>query len=211
MKARLFIFVLSLLALIGMGVAFCEGMDDTFRIVCDEGWSWDTNAYNTFSGELDLPELTGEEISVRISTDLPYSSEETDSQPVFTTVNGKRITVLKQSDTISLTPDGTDPILRFTGKLRLPSKRHISRIIFHFEMLDHQGKPLRTGDALIIAAQDDLSGAFYIPVEIGTLTLYLSLAAAVIWILTLLRYVMIRKQQINGGINRYADLQQPDP
>ena len=100
-------------------VTAAYGGNEEMKITAGEDWSWESGAVDLIEGEIDLSEYTGKELSVRISTDLPYESEEEAKArgPVFVSVNGKRITVKKQSDTARCTPSAEETAMRFTSKL----------------------------------------------------------------------------------------------
>lgn len=172
------------------------------RISAGEEWSWDPGAYNTFEGSIDLYEYTGRDISVEMSTDLVYDTKtEQSSMPVFTIVNGKRIVMLKQTNTIRCLPDEANPVLRFSGRIRLPEKQHTSQITFQFCLKDENGEELKTVACRIDDGNDAARSAgssFYIRFRTETVTLILAIAAAAVWSVAVIRFLRIRKQKRTG-------------
>ena len=97
MKLRVLNLILFAILLICCTNAVCEHTAQIQITADNEEWSWDPGAYNQFSGRIDLVEFCGKELTIRISTDLSYGgAPEEDHNPLFTVVNGHRITMLKQ-------------------------------------------------------------------------------------------------------------------
>jgi hypothetical protein len=192
-----------------LAVFFCQALcedQSACRIEAGEEWSWDPSSNNTFDGEIDLSEFTGQEISVVMSSDLSYDSDTPQSDmPVFTRINGKRITVLKQTNTIRCTPDDVQHSVVFSGKLRLPDKQHISRILFTFTLYSNDSEELKTISCQISSNADNgkAGSVFYIRHRIEKITLYLWIPAVCIWVIVMIRH-RIRKKQT--GENKHADL-----
>ena len=172
------------------------------RISAGEEWSWDPGAYNTFEGSIDLSEYTGRDISVEMSTDLVYDIKtEQSSMPVFTIVNGKRIVMLKQTNTIRCLPDEANPVLQFSGRIRLPEKQHTSQITFQLCLKDENGEELKTVACRIHDGNDAARSAgssFYIRFRTETVTLILTIAAAAVWSIAVIRFLRTRKQKRTG-------------
>ena len=178
-KERLFAcLVIPVLFCCAFFSAQCEG----FHIADSEEWSWEPGSYNTFTGEIDLSAYIGTELTIQMSSDLP-AEEENVKNPVFTVVDGKRITVLRQSGTAFYVPDENDSCLTFTGGIKLPVKNHIRRISFLFSVSDGTGRT---------------DGVFYLPVNIGIITIIFLLAAVLVWSSFLVLRRMILKNNPNG-------------
>lgn len=172
------------------------------EVIPGEEWSWSRGAYNTFSGQLDLEDCTGMEVSVQITTDLPYNEEsEQQSMPVFTSVNGKRIVMTKQSDTVHFSPDSDNPAMNYTASFRLPEKQHVGSVCITFRIFDADGKDLKTLSGRIDSGEDGSgrnNNPFYIPADIHMITLIFSAAAVTVWAAVLIRAVR-RKQKMRQG------------
>ena len=198
MARKFFILFLSaVLTAICCSAALCEKAGSN-SIICGEDWSWNTGAYNTFDGELDLSDFAGRELSIHMTTDLPYSGKaEQESMPVFTLLNGKRITMHKQTDTIRCTTDSGDPVIRFSGRFRMPEKKHVRQITFQFGILDEDGQELKSV-SVRLGGGENSTGAYYIPVDIHTVTLCIGIAAAALWAFILVRRIPGGKKQKTG-------------
>ena len=197
MKRYSFLLILTAVAALCICPAVSEENPGDW-VAAGEGWSWDLGAYNTFEGELDISEFIGQDISVEMSADLSYDPE---SMPVFTIVNGKRIVMLKQTNTIRCTPDEENPILKYSGRIRLPEKQHVSKITFQHRLLNENGEELKTAACRIDDGDSAAKGSgntFYIRFRTGTITLILGIAAAAVWCTAVIRFVRIRKCRRTG-------------
>lgn len=196
-KERLFAcLVIPVLFCCALFSAQCEG----FHIAASEEWSWEPGSYNTFTGEIDLSAYIGTELTIQMSSDLP-AEEENVKNPVFTVVDGKRITVLRQSGTAFYVPDENDSCLTFTGGIKLPVKNHIRRISFLFSVSDGSGQELNHVSYVLSAGEDGTGrtdGVFYLPVNIGIITIIFLLAAVLVWSSFLVLRRMILKNNPNG-------------
>lgn len=167
-----------------------------------EEWTWSRGAYNTFSGTIDLSGCSGEELTVTMTTDLEYDAEtEQKSMPVFTTVNGKRIAMTKQSAAVKVTADPDNPQMEFTGSFRLPVKKRIEAVTFTFSIAGADGAEQKNVSYMIdsgknIAGKKD--NTFYIPVDIGRIAVWIGIAAAVVWAIVLIRIWAKKKSNRTG-------------
>ena len=180
--------------------ALCEEAGRV-SLVPGEEWSWSRGAYNTFSGQIGLKEHTGTELTVSIRMELPYTETEEQSLPVFTSVNGKRIVMTKQSDTVHFTPDADCPDMAFTAAFRLPDSQYVSSVPMVFTVTDADGKELCTIRGRI-DSEDNGSGKagnpFHIPADIGLITAVTAGTAAGIWIIVIIRGIHRKKKRRTG-------------
>ena len=195
------ILLLAMILIFRCMSALCEYSAET-EVIPDEEWSWSRGAYNTFSGRIDLEDCIGTEVSVKITTDLPYNEEpEQQYMPVFTSVNGKRIVMTKQSDTVLFSPDSNNPAMNYTASFRLPEKQHVGSVSITFRIFDAEGKEIKTVSGRIDSGEDGSGQAnnpFYIPADIRMITLILSAAAVLVWAAVLIRAAR-RKQKMKQG------------
>lgn len=199
MKTKFFLILISsVTALCLCFSALCENTAAAVLVQGDE-WSWSRGAYNTFSGEINLSDCTADELTVSISADLPYNTEtEQKSRPVFTSVNGKRIVMTKQSDMVQITPDAEKPTMAFSASFRLPEKKHVSSVPLLFRITDAGGNEIKTIYASIESGQNGTGGKgnpYYIPADINMITLCTAAAAALIWALVLVRSFQSKKKK----------------
>lgn len=198
MKKIRILLLLMTAALITMGCtgAVCEDAA-AFRIVPDDEWSWDPGTYNSFEGELDLSAFAGQELTVEMACDIRYS-DDTDQKkyPLFTEVDGERITIINQSSTVLYTPDEEEPVMEFSGAVKLPEKVHLNRIAYTVRVLNESGQELAKYTSAMGAGAN--TGAFYIPYDINSITLYTGIAAAAVWTAALARNIILRKKKRTG-------------
>ena len=172
-----------------LNTARCESATEVELIPAEE-WSWSRGAYNTLSGKINLSDCDGE-LTICISTDLQYDTEsERQSMPVFTSVNGKRIVMTKQTDTVHFSPEGDNKEMSFTVSLRLPEKQHINKAMFTFSIKDLNGTELKKISGCIESGDDGTGGTdrvFYISADIRLITVIIAGAAALVWLITLIR------------------------
>ena len=181
-------------------LASCED-ESQMLLTPGEDWSWSRGAYNTFSGKVRMEGCTGE-ITVCLSVELPYDAE-TDQQdtPVFTSVNGKRIVMAKQSDTVHITADADHPELEFSASVRLPDKKRISSVPVTIRISDDEGTEITSVTAMISSGSDvseKKTDPFYIPVDIGLVTGILAGAAVLVWTAVLIRGLRKREKKHTG-------------
>ena len=202
MKLKAYLLLAAALALLCCCCTAAGEEPAACSIRTGEQWSWSRGAYNTFSGTIDLTGFSGGELTVTMTTDLEYDAEtEQKSMPVFTTVNGKRIAMTKQSAAVKVTADPDNPRMEFTGSFRLPEKKRIEAVTFTFSIAGADGAEQKNVSCMIdsgknIAGKKD--NTFYIPVDIGRITLITGIAAAVVWALVLIR-IWARKKSIRTG------------
>ena len=186
-KTSLFMVIMTIL----LFVASSQSEGSASVIVPEDEWSWSRGAYNTFSGQIDLSDCSAGEVTIRMLTDLTYDEDsEQNSKPVFTSVNGKRIVMTKQSNTVLISTDSDHPTMDFTASFRMPEKLHISSVNFVFRVTDKDGNELKTVSERIDSSNngsDRTESSFYIPVDINLIALILAIAAALVWLAVLIR------------------------
>lgn len=207
MKTRAIIILFSLI-LICFSTAVCESRTEIQIIADSDAWSWEPGAYNLFSGIIDLSEYIGKEVTVTLSSDLQYGAEqENNHNPLFTVINGHRITMLKQKNTAVCSPETENPSLNFTASVKFPEKGHVRSVRLEFSITDENGAELKNLRETISIGDHSSgrdSGAFYIPVNIATINMVIAITATAIWIIVLTRHLVLKKKSI--GDHHYADL-----
>ena len=180
-----------------LATAFGESVPAS--VTAGEEWSWDPGTKNVFDGEIDLSEYSGQEMTICMKSDLPYQSEdELAGSPVFTVVNGKRITMLKQCDTARCTPTEEDPVMHFSARFTMPAENRVYRIVFQFTVTDASGKEVSKYNTEISAGKAGAAGPFYIPADIRMITVIIFIAAAAIWAAAVLIHCGCRKRKRTG-------------
>ena len=75
MKIKPLIFLAAVLTAACMITAAC-GDGTGVLVSAGEDWSWESGAVNIIEGSLSLSEYSGRELTIQVTTDLPYGSEE---------------------------------------------------------------------------------------------------------------------------------------
>ncbi len=178
--------------------ALCETAGEAV-IVPEENWSWDRGAFNSFSGQIDLSDCAGNEVTVCISAGIPYNpKEEQDDMPVFTSLNGSRIVMTKQNDTVRFAPDPGNAVMTFSVSFRLPEKQRVQEVPLTFLVKDADGNVLKTVSARIGKEAGESGGSFYIAADINLITIIIAASAALVWILVLIRGLNEKKKKRTG-------------
>lgn len=168
-------------------------------VTAGEEWSWDPGTNNVFDGEIDLSEYTGQEMTICMKSDLPYQNEEElAGAPVFTVVNGKRITMLKQCDTARCTPTEEDSVMHFSARFTMPAEKRVYRIVFQFTVTDAYGKEVNVFNTEISAGNAGTAGPFYIAADIRMITVIICIAAVSIWTAAIVIHYSFRKRKRTG-------------
>ena len=206
MKYRIIIALIILYAVLCPWTC-CSEQSAGNNIFPDSSWTWNPGAINQFSGEYDLSDLSDTTLNIQMISNMP-DEDEADKTLVFIYINGKRIPILKQDNTVQFTPDADQPIFRFTGQVKLPKKHRVHDIRFTIIFYDGNGKEVKRADSAF--SSHDTSGyrsdgSFYIPFDISGITVILSAVAALIWICALGRSRIYRNKNRNGE-NNHADL-----
>ena len=119
----------------------CHGEAVRAAVTAGEEWSWEPGAENIFDGIISLKEYAGQELTICMNSDLPYQNEEEQTgSPVFTSVNGKRITMMKQSDTAKFLPSEEMPDMNFSARFTMPSEKRVYSMTLQFALIDESGK-----------------------------------------------------------------------
>ena len=195
MKVRIVILSVICMLILCYSAAYSEEYA-AVHIETGEEWSWDPGSYNLFSGTMQLTPFAGQELTINMTTNLLYGDDE-DHNPLFTVVGGKRIPMRQQSNSTVITPGGESSLLAFSGSIKLPEKGHVKHIEFQLQILDHTGRELtRITDEISVRDNNTAaaSGSFYIPWDIGTITIIAGTAAIMIWTVVLLRSLVLQKK-----------------
>ena len=195
MKVRIVILSVICMLILCYSSAYSEEYA-AVHIETGEEWSWEPGSYNLFSGTMQLTPFAGQELTINMTTNLLYGDDE-DHNPLFTVVDGNRIPMRQQSNSTVITPGGESSLLAFSGSIKLPEKGHVKHIEFQLQILDHTGRELtRITDEISVRDNNTAaaSGSFYIPWDIGTITIIAGTAAIMIWTVVLLRSLVLQKK-----------------
>ncbi len=153
-------------------------------------WTWEENGTAMFDGNVSLESPSDGSILMRLSADSLPSEEETGAV-IFLSVNGKQLTLRKQTPEYKI-PDGVQEI-SFTGCWIVPETCHAESVTVRLQILSDNGTILK--EALFLAerepqassekTQTETSGSF----PIGTAILITAIAAVLVWIAAIVRIV----------------------
>ena len=196
MRFRIILLLATALFILVCGTACCENAA-TDSIICDE-WDWDNESVNTFKGSIDLSQWNGLELTLEMKAAFePESEAAAEIQPKFTHFNGSRLTMLEQRDNITCTPEEGQTAIGFSGSLRMPEKDHFRKITIELEAVDAEGKQLKKISATVSRGGNNASQSgniFYIPFEIRTVAIIIAAAAALIWLLAIVRNRILNRK-----------------
>ena len=189
-------YIFSMIALVIFCIcvtARCDSANKTDALPGEE-WSWSRGAFNTFSGTIDLSEYIGKKLTIQIGTEMPFDkTTEQQSLPVFTSANGKRILMTKQSNEVAFIPDEKDSLFEYSVSFRFPEKERVTAAEFTFIITDQDGLEIKK---LLCRIDNDEAGdgyskePFYIPVNIRTVTIVFCILAATIWMIIAVKNII---------------------
>ena len=178
--------------------SLCESSDG-MNLIPGEDWAWSRGAYNTFSGTICLEEGIVQDLNICIRIDLPYDGEkDQQSTPVFTSVNGKRIVMAKQSDTVHMAADAEQKEISFSVSFRLPEKQRVTSVPVTICIMDTENNEIKTISGRIDSGQDETlnnGNTFFISVNIQQITVVLAVMAGMIWLIVLVRTIIWKKRK----------------
>ena len=161
-------------------------------------WTWDPLSTATFEGVVSFDGLSPEQVVLKLS----FSVQPDDTDPgevVFQTVNDKKLTLRKQKPVYTLTR-GNEETLRFIGCWKTPESTFFSRIEIVCSIyaedesnLIAENKLVFTRTASEIAQIDD--GRIRLKADFSEWTLYVTFAAAAVWVIAAARLLLNRKER----------------
>ena len=160
-------------------------------------WSWEAGEASTAQVSIS-PESWGADGTVRVTLSTDPELEDP-GRLVFTSVNGKKMTIRNQKDTAALVP-GEDGA--FTGIVSwfVPENAHMSTVRIDLDVEDGEGRVL-AHETLTMRSEANAAGGeaekSSIP-DISRYIRYVLIVAAVIWALALFRILLNRKHEKAG-------------
>lgn len=192
---NIFLIMLTVL-FITFGIALGDN-SETDNISYGE-WDWDNEALNAFTGSLDVSQWSGTELTFQMKAIFePQSESASEINPKFTHFNGKRLPMLKQSNSYTYTP-GNDQTIGFEGSLQMPEKDHYQKISIDLTVTDSSGKELEKITVTVSTGSGDnvvqRGNIFYIPFEIRTLAIIIAAFAALVWCAVIIRNRVLNRK-----------------
>ena len=160
-------------------------------------WTWDESSIASFAGTVSYEEIPGEKLLLRLSfkTD-PESRNRGDV--VFHTINGKKLTIRKQQPEYVFTPEGLKNF-DFTANWKTPDNVFFTKVEITFQVCTENGetvlgesKLLMQRDASELAKKED--GKFRLRTDFSKWTIWIAVAAGVIWLLAVVRILLNHKR-----------------
>ena len=166
------------------------------QLTCED-WTWEELNVNYLTGDMDLSDYLGREITLSMKAEFKPASLQTEScKPLFVIVNGKRITMLKQSDTIIITPDEENKGVHFEGSIKMPDGIHLQEVRITLSASEGE-KALKSVDT-VFSLYDGSEGqgrsVFYIPYDIKQISIIIAAAAAAVWVITVIGFTVYKKR-----------------
>jgi hypothetical protein len=201
MKHRSLLLIILTIFIITFGIALSESAQtDIFSY---GEWDWDNESLNTFNGSVDVSQWAGTDLTLMMKAEFePKSESASEIIPKYTHFNGKRLPMLKQSDTMTYTPEEGQGTVGFEGSLQMPEKDHFQKITLVLSVTNPEGKELKKISTTVSATGGDSatqkSNIFYISFEIRTVAIIIAAAAALVWCLAIIRNQMLNREKITG-------------
>ena len=191
--------LLIILAALIMTCSIALGENAAADSISYDGWDWDNESLNTFSGTIDLSRWSGRELTLEMKAVFePESESASETVPKFTHFNGSRLTMLEQRDNITCTPEAEQKTIDFAGSLQMPEKEHYQKITIELTAADAEGKELKKVSMVVAKGGNSSSqtgSIFYIPFEIRTAAVIIAAAAALVWIAAIIRNRIVNRKQ----------------
>ena len=194
MRKRVCVFFLILFLSLSVCNAFA---DDSISIDLQElDWNWEPLSSATFEGVLSFSDQAPEHVIVKLSMSV-FPEDSDPGEVVIQSVNGKALTLRKQKPVYSLTR-GDEDTFRFTGSWKTPEKVFFRRVEIVCSIDSEDESELYSRKNIVfsrsaseIAEIND--GKIRLKTDFTSWTLYICIAAAVIWILAVIRIIINKK------------------
>ena len=160
-------------------------------------WTWDESSIASFAGTVSYEELPCEKLLLRLS--FKTDPESTNSgDVVFHTINGKKLTIRKQQPEYVFTPEKLKSF-DFTANWKTPENVFFTKVEITFQVCTDDGKTvlgenklLMQRDASELANKED--GKFRLRADFSKWTLWIAIAAGVIWVSAVVRILLNHKR-----------------
>ena len=161
-------------------------------------WTWEPLNIATFEGNVSFTGQAPENVILKLSLSvLPDESDP--GEVVFQTVNEKKLTLRKQKPVYLFSPEGNDSC-HFIGSWKTPEEVFFTRIDISCRIYNEDESILLAESHLVFSrSSSDIAkindGKIRLNYDFSTWTLYTAAAAAVIWILALIRIRLNKKRK----------------
>ena len=157
-------------------------------------WQWQAGGFAEFEGNM-ICENASEEhpLTMRLSVSIVPDGTEGVKDPLFTSVNGTKLTVRKQTGEYKIT--SSEQAVRFTGRWELPEDFRIDEAAIHLRIYSDSGDLLAESDLRMSNDQVTSGDTGYRFPETGNIIRIIVIAAAAIWIFAIIRIIRNRKRR----------------
>ena len=156
-------------------------------------WRWDPGDTAEFEGNI-ICDHVDEDNPLTISLSAEVVSEETEiSPPVFRYVNGKKQSNRHPKSEITVSSSGQ--AIRFSGGWELPKNVRIDEATIHLRIYNQQEELLAESELRMTNNQVVTGISGYRFPKPGPLIRYTAIAAAVIWVLAMIRILINRQRR----------------
>ncbi len=168
------------------------------NVLEQDEWTWTSGEVATFKGVVDTTGLDLSDTSLCISV-RTVPEQEDPGRCVFTSLNGKRIKIRNQSDTISLSDTEASDEIAFGGSWFLPEEGQVKQVTLTVSLMKTStGETLK---ALELACKNEAwydagSGQpYHLPIDLNQLCWILGGACILLWGAAILRSLLIRRRK----------------
>ena len=183
----------AILFILFVNCAFSETANEIALVLTEKEWTWEESSYASFEGTVTADHALPDKIRMELSlTTVPDADE--NGEIFFQTVNEKKLTLRKQKAEYTFSAEGLTGF-GFTGSWKTPETVPFSQVDITCQIYDEDGTALLaeqkmtvSRDASEIVEKDD--GKFRIRENLSEWTLWAAIAAAVIWILAVIRVIL---------------------
>lgn len=180
----------------------CSRAESPVRIILTEKeWSWIPGEVATFSGTItcdDHDQLSGASIQLEI---IPEPKDDDPGRIVFTSINGKRIKIRKQSETYILDDSDLNDEILFEGSWFIPEGSAFFKAGLVASVAGKSGDLLGTCTINVGTGDSESTHSLLrIPVDIGHVNFILALCTGAVCCLAVCRFIVLlhRKKSIHA-------------
>ncbi len=161
-------------------------------------WTWEESKSAVFEGSVSFDSYDQEKMVLKLS--FTATPEATDSgRIVFQTVNGKKLTLRKESDTYVFTP-GDQKEFHFIGNWRTPESVFFDKVVVTLRVYSEDEATLLSEHRMEVRRENDEQydpddGKIRVTADLPGLTRIIGIAAAVIWVAALARVFLNKKKK----------------
>ena len=163
---------------------------DSSITLSEKEWTWEKKNIASFEGTATTDSLPEGKLLLKLS--LTTEPKATDpGEIVFQTVNGKKLTLKKQKDEFVFNHENQEP-LTFIGNWRTPDDVFFSSVEITFRICTEDGETVLAEQKMKVsrtaaemAEKDD--GKIRLKADFSAWTLWIGIAAGVIWLLAIIR------------------------